>query len=279
VSAAPPQGHALHVVYGGTFDPVHLGHLSIAEGARQALLGAGLAVQRFDWLPNADPPHRSAPGANAGHRVAMLWLALSGHPEFGIDLREMRRGGASYMADTLAELRAEIGPQAPLLLMMGADAWAGFERWQRWREIPALAHLLVVDRPDAPGAMPSAALDALARQQRLPLAGLSSKPAGGIVGLSLPPHPASASAVRAALAEAEAHRSQPDRSQASRAEPSRFEPNSVEPSRVESRQSAPGQSEPSRAEALLAPAVAAYIRRNGLYRPESPSAESAVVGA
>lgn len=223
MSAAP-----LHLVYGGTFDPVHRGHVAIAEGARQALLGAGLALDRFDFLPNADPPHRDPPGANAGHRVAMLWLALQGQAQFGIDLREIRRGGASYMADTLTELRGALGPQAPLVLLLGADAFSGLERWQRWTRLLELAHLLVVSRPDAPGVPLSARLQALCQSRGVALSRLADSPAGCIAELDLPAHPASSSAVRAALQAAD-----------SRA-----------------------------AEALVDAAVLAYVRRHGLYRPK-----------
>jgi nicotinate-nucleotide adenylyltransferase len=224
VSAAP-----LRLIYGGTFDPVHRGHVAIAEGARQALLAAGLELDRFDFLPNADPPHRDAPGANAGHRVAMLWLALQGQPQFGIDLREVRRGGASYMVDTLAELRGQVGPHAPLALLLGADAFSGLDRWQRWTRLPELAHLLVVERPDAPGSPLSPQLAALAHARTSDPSTLAARAAGAIVRLALPPHPASSTAVRKAL-ECGCH---------------------------------------ADAAELLEPAVLAYIQRHGLYAPRA----------
>ncbi|MFY8133782.1 MAG: nicotinate-nucleotide adenylyltransferase [Aquimonas sp.] len=215
----------LHVIYGGTFDPVHRGHTGIARAARAALLDAGLSIQAFDFLPNADPPHRAAPGATAGHRVAMLWLALADESGVGIDLRELRRGGASYMVDTLAELRGELGPDTPLVLLLGEDAWRGFDRWQRWQEIPQLAHLLVVDRPHADIAAASPALEALMEARSRPLARLADSPAGGLCKLGLPPEPASATEVRVAVAQGDARA----------------------------------------IEAYLEPTVAAYIARHGLY--------------
>jgi nicotinate-nucleotide adenylyltransferase len=220
VNASP-----LHLVYGGTFDPVHRGHVAIAEGARLALLAGGLGLDRFDFLPNADPPHRDPPGANAGHRVAMLWLALQGQPQFGIDLREIRRGGASYMVDTLTELRGQLGPDAPLVLLLGADAFGGLERWQRWTRLPELAHLLVASRPDAPGEPLSAALAALCAARAAQLPALCQAPAGRVVRLDLPAHAASSSAVRSALKA----------------------------------------QDQSAAQALLDPAVLAYIERHALY--------------
>jgi len=215
----------LHIVYGGTFDPVHRGHVAIARAAREALLAEGLGVRAFDFLPNADPPHRAPPGAAAGHRVAMLWLALAGESGFGIDLRELRRGGASYMVDTLEALRGELGRDAPLVLLLGEDAWRGFDRWQRWQAIPQLAHLLVVDRPHADIAAASPALEAMAHERTQPLARLAEAPCGGLSRLSLPPEPASATDVRAAVAQGDGRA----------------------------------------IEAYLEPSVAAYIKRHGLY--------------
>lgn len=223
---------SLHLVYGGTFDPVHRGHTGIARAARDALLAAGLSITAFDFLPNADPPHRAPPGAAAGHRVAMLWLALAGERGFGIDLRELRRGGASYMVDTLEDLRGELGPEAPLVLLLGEDAWRGFDRWQRWQAIPGLAHLLVVNRPHAGHADAPPALAALAHTHALPLAKLGEAPAGGICMIELPPEAASATEVRAAVARADA----------------------------------------AAISAYLDPAVAAYIARHGLYASPLPGA-------
>lgn len=193
----------LHIVYGGTFDPVHRGHVAIARAARSALLHAGVSIAAFDFLPNADPPHRAPPGAGAAHRVAMLWLALASEAGFGIDLRELRRGGASYMVDTLAELRAELLPQTPLVLLLGEDAWHGFARWQRWQQIPALAHLLVVNRPHAEGAGLPGLLSDWEREHATDPIGLASAPAGGICHLVLPPEASAATEARAAVAAAD----------------------------------------------------------------------------
>lgn len=214
------SAQSLHIVYGGTFDPVHVGHVAIAESAYAALRATGLKLARFDFLPNADPPHRAVPGAAAGHRVAMLWLALASRPQFGIDLRELRRGGPSYMVETLESLRAELGAEAPLVLMMGEDAWRGFARWQRWQDIPALAHVLVVNRPHAsdtspqPGSVEAEAepetlashaappaLAACVRERAGALSDLGRAPAGRVVFMELPPHRASATAVREAVSQ------------------------------------------------------------------------------
>jgi nicotinate-nucleotide adenylyltransferase len=199
---------ALHLVYGGTFDPVHAGHVGIADAVWRALVAAGAGPLRFDWLPNADPPHRKPPGASARQRLHLLELALDGDPRFSIDTRELLRPGPSWMVETLLSLRKELGPAQPLVLLVGDDAWAGFDRWHRWREIPALAHLLVVDRPHLPGRALSPALRALEDAHGGTLHDLLYAPSGRIVHLRVPAHPASATGVRAALAAGDAPRLQ-----------------------------------------------------------------------
>jgi len=105
------------MLYGGTFDPVHNGNLAVADLA-SALFDADVSV-----LPSADPPHRAPPGASAEQRAAMLDLAIAGHPRLHVDRRELRRAGPSYSVDTLREVRNEIGPDASLAWLLGADAF------------------------------------------------------------------------------------------------------------------------------------------------------------
>lgn len=133
------------MIYGGTFDPVHLGHVAVAEAAARALAPCHLHL-----VPAADPPHRARPGATAEQRVAMLHLACAAHPEFLIDERELRRSGPSYMLDTLRDFRAEFGGGTPIALLLGADAFLGLPSWHRWREILDLCHLVLVPRPGTP---------------------------------------------------------------------------------------------------------------------------------
>ena len=134
-------------VFGGTFDPVHRGHLSAATEVRDAL-----GIEDFRFLPAGDPPHRSATFASPAQRLAMLDLALADRPGFTIDRRELEREGPSYMVDTLASLRSEY-PEDALLLVVGQDALNGLDRWHDWRRLPELAHLVVMTRPGkaAPG--------------------------------------------------------------------------------------------------------------------------------
>ncbi len=126
---------------GGTFDPVHYGHLRFADAIRRAL---GLDDVRL--VPASDPPHRAGPQASAADRVAMLELAVAEFPGLVVDEREIARAGKSYTVLTLEELRRE-DPQRPVLLLLGADAFLGLPTWHRWREIFGLAHLVVVAAP------------------------------------------------------------------------------------------------------------------------------------
>lgn len=142
----PPPAREQHGpvigVLGGTFDPIHFGHLRPALDVHERL---GLRDLRF--IPCNVPPHRGAPVAAAEHRLAMVERAIAGVPGFRVDSRELNRPGPSYTVDTLRSLRGEIGPDAPLLLIMGLDAFAGLDTWHRWREIPSLAHVVVAHRP------------------------------------------------------------------------------------------------------------------------------------
>ena len=129
------------VVFGGTFDPVHRGHVDAARDARLAL-----GIADFRLLPAGDPPHRSHTGAPAEDRLAMLALAIKGEEGLGIDRSELDRPGPSYMVDTLTALRPEAG-EHPLVLVVGQDAANGLDQWHRWTELLHLAHLVVVTRP------------------------------------------------------------------------------------------------------------------------------------
>lgn len=128
-------------VFGGTFDPVHYGHLRTAFELWQLL---HLAEVRF--LPTGNPPHRDPPLAGAALRLRMVRAAVAGLPAFTVDDREIRRSGVSYSVDTLAELRAEY-PRRSLCLLLGMDAFLGLPHWHRWRELLELAHIVVAHRP------------------------------------------------------------------------------------------------------------------------------------
>lgn len=128
-------------IFGGTFDPIHTGHLRTAFELREALR---LAEVKF--LPAGNPPHRDHAQASAQMRLTMVQAAVADEPGFSVDDREVRRTGLSYSVDTLTELRAE-HPDRSLCLLLGMDAFLGLPGWHRWREILQLAHVVVAHRP------------------------------------------------------------------------------------------------------------------------------------
>ena len=186
---------AVHIVYGGTFDPIHHGHLAIARAARDAL-----AVP-VHLTPAADPPHRAPPGADAGQRARMVALAIEGEAGLVLDARELRRDGPSYTVDTLRELRRERGP-VPIALLLGADSLLGLPAWHQWEALPGLAHLIVADRrgSDLDARLPPPLASALRGRWTDDPGALRRHPAGRVLRLHQPLHPGSATAVRAAIA-------------------------------------------------------------------------------
>lgn len=128
-------------VFGGTFDPIHFGHLRTALELRETL---GLADVRF--IPCRVPPHRDKQPSAGALRLDMVHAAVADEDGFSVDEREFERPGPSYTIDTLASLRAEVGPR-PLCLLLGMDAFLGLPTWHRWTEILDVAHVVVAHRP------------------------------------------------------------------------------------------------------------------------------------
>jgi nicotinate-nucleotide adenylyltransferase len=186
-------------IFGGTFDPIHYGHLRLAEEIADT---AQLAEVRF--LPSGTPPHRSRPGADPQHRVAMTRLAIAANDRFTVDERETRRAGPGYTYDTLTELRNEIGKQRPLVLLLGADAFLELATWHRWRALFDLTHIVVAYRPGFPidtwqSRMPEPlAHEYAVRYMQQPLS-VHLAPAGGIAAVSMTGLDISATFVRTAV--------------------------------------------------------------------------------
>ncbi len=145
------------IFYGGTFDPVHDGHLAVADAA------ATVFDSDVFMVPSADPPHRASPGASAEQRATMLDLAITHLLRLHVDRRELQRAtqgrasaaGAecaraaspSYSVDTLFDIRSEIGADASVVWLVGADAFRELHHWYCWRKLLALAHIVVAVRP------------------------------------------------------------------------------------------------------------------------------------
>jgi len=187
-------------IFGGTFDPIHYGHLRLAE---EMLELAQLGEIRF--MPAGIPPHRGVPQVSAQHRCEMVRLAIADQQAFVLDDRETLRADKCYTVDSLRELRAELGATQPLCLLMGSDAFLQLDTWHQWDSLFELAHIVVGCRPgfalardicDATQAL----RDAYDKRQ-CPAAALSQQSSGGIVELTIPKLEISATLIRSREAE------------------------------------------------------------------------------
>ena len=180
-------------LFGGTFDPVHYGHLRCADQARHML-----NLENLYLLPAGNPPHRTTPFTTAAQRLTMLGLAQAEFPSLSIDDREIQRSGPSYMVDTLKELRTEF-PHRPLLLLVGQDAANYLHSWYKWEQLFALAHLVTFPRL---GAKPEYRHDLAKqiKQRSCPdLQSLLSLDAGGVLHLELELIDISATAIQSII--------------------------------------------------------------------------------
>lgn len=192
-AASSPSSPALTGLYGGSFDPVHLGHVATA----QALL-ARLPFREIRFLPAARSPLKPA-GTPDHHRLAMLRLALDGKQGLTIDERELKRPPPSYTIDTLRAVRRELGPEAPLAFIMGLDSFLELPRWKDWPQLTDLAHLLVVSRPGHVPAFSDTLRDWLEKHRIMAAEPLESRPRGGVLFLETPPHAIASRDIRAAV--------------------------------------------------------------------------------
>lgn len=184
-------------LFGGTFDPIHYGHLRLAEEAVQHL---GLGGVR--WIPAGQPPHRGLPGVTAAQRLAMVRMATAGNAAFTVDAAEVESSAPSYTVVTLERLRRELGAKQPLVLMVGADAFHGFPTWHRWREVFELAHVAVSHRPGFPidpAALPGELAAEFGRRRLVSSAGQQATPAGGITTFAMTQLAISATQIRKLL--------------------------------------------------------------------------------
>mgnify|MGYP003385356711 CR=1 FL=1 len=188
-------------ILGGTFDPIHNGHLRLAQ---EALEQCDLAAIHF--IPSGTPPHRTAPHASAVQRLDMVRLALQGNAAFVLDEREIYRIDPCYTVDTLTALRAELGMQQPLCLLMGGDAFLLLHSWHEWKRLFELSHIVVMQRVGHPlGNAINGANEALRDEYRARLAPapriLRDSPAGGVLVANMPALEISATDIRKRCAE------------------------------------------------------------------------------
>ncbi|MBA1248192.1 nicotinate-nucleotide adenylyltransferase [Pseudomonas luteola] len=181
-------------LFGGTFDPIHIGHLrSALEVAEQ------LGLDELRLIPGARPPHRNAPQVSAQQRLEMVRLAVEGVEYLRVDDIEFRRERPSYTIETLEALRRDMGPHVQLLLMLGWDAFCGLPGWHRWTELLDHCHILVLQRPDADSEPPQALCDLIAACTQSDPQALSG-PAGQITYIWQTPLAVSATQIRGLLA-------------------------------------------------------------------------------
>ena len=181
-------------VLGGTFNPVHYGHLRSAVELVEHL---GFAELRL--MPCASPPHRDTPTCSAEHRAAMVELAVAGESTLACDRRELNRAGPSYTIDSLQELRSERGAAASICLVMGCDAFLAIDSWRDWQRLLEFAHIVVIGRPgwQLPTTGPVAAW--LTTHRAHSAAALAAAPAGTIHIEELRPLAISSTEIRSLL--------------------------------------------------------------------------------
>ncbi|MGZ9060149.1 MAG: nicotinate-nucleotide adenylyltransferase [Burkholderiaceae bacterium] len=176
---------------GGSFDPIHHGHLQLARDALERL-----RLREVRFIPAAQP-WQKGPMTAAEHRVQMVRLAIAGEPRFALDMHEIERGGTTYTIDTLRDLRLAM-PDRALVLIMGSDQFARFDTWRGWKELADTAHIAVAQRAGST-LQQSAQLQAMNETRRGDAASLAARGAGTIVEFAMTPVDASSTEVRRLL--------------------------------------------------------------------------------
>jgi nicotinate-nucleotide adenylyltransferase len=183
---------------GGTFDPIHHGHLRLAEE-----MGAALGLDQVRIMPAGIPPHRTRPLADTAHRRAMVELAIADNPRFRLEAIELDKSGPCFMVETLAELRSELGATIPLVLIVGADAFAGLSTWHEWPRLFSLCHFAVAQRPGYTSwqdMIPEALAGEYLARRITDSALLACRPAGYVITHAITQMDIAASRIRADIA-------------------------------------------------------------------------------
>jgi nicotinate-nucleotide adenylyltransferase len=182
-------------VLGGTFDPIHVGHLRLALETLEQL-----SLEQVAFVPCREPPHRAAPSRPVEFRLELVRAAIAAEPRFCVDERELERPGPSYTIDTLVELRGE-EPQRPLCLLLGMDAFLGLPTWHRWTELSDYAHIVVAHRPGWVPPGDGVLGELLAARRTADVTGLHEQPSGRVVIVPITQLEISATALRRGLAD------------------------------------------------------------------------------
>ncbi len=177
-------------IFGGTFDPIHYGHIHLAEQ-----LIDGLELQGMQFLPNKNPMYRDKPVANAVHRLAMVRLATARYPRFIVNDVEIKREGPTYTIDTVSAIREQI-PDQPLCLILGNDVFARMNQWKDWEKIPDLLHLVIINRLAAAPSQEDWMRALLEEREICDIHLLSTQPGGSILQFEIEPLLISATEIR-----------------------------------------------------------------------------------
>ena len=183
---------------GGTFNPIHQGHLQSAKELKTVL-----AADELRFIPCHRPPHRQQPEVSSEQRLAMVKLAVLGEPGLLVDDRELKRDKLSYTVDTLSCLRQELGEHTALCWVMGTDAFAKIDSWHRWQSLLDYAHLVVIARPGEVLPEQGAVAQWLAQHRASSADELQQSIKGKVLLLELSPYPVSSTVIRNKLKQGE----------------------------------------------------------------------------
>lgn len=186
------------LLFGGSFDPVHRGHVETARAAQQAI-----AASRLVWLPTSRSPLKDVVNTSPAQREAMLrlMLATSSEASWSLDLGELQAPPPSYTIDSLRRWRRQLGPQQPLAFLMGRDSLQGLMRWRDWQRLCDYAHLVIASRPGHVEPLPEPLQNWLENRQISSPELLQSRPFGQALLLDTPPWPVSSTDLRSALTD------------------------------------------------------------------------------
>lgn len=181
-------------IYGGTFDPIHNGHIKSAIALRNKL---GVSIK---MIPSFVPPHRALPKSNSRQRLEMLRLAVKDLDGVEVDSREFDRAGTSYTIETLASFRKDYGKHVPIFCIIGVDAYLLLDEWREWQRLTEFANLIILERPGFEDRLPKAQVQAWAQDKRQEnLSKLSNSRSGSLCRIKLPQIDISATMIRNAL--------------------------------------------------------------------------------
>ncbi len=182
-------------LFGGTFDPIHNGHLAVARGALRAM-----PLSRIDFVL-APRPWQKAVATSVRDRLAMLQEALANEPNIEVNTLEIMREGNTYTIDTLCEMRRLTGPAAPLVLILGADQWKNLHTWRDWRRFTEYAHIALCNRADTAPVDADPEVEAFFKDKFVDAQRITDSPAGRLCTFSIPAHEASSTKIRQILAQ------------------------------------------------------------------------------